>query len=58
MKVSNRFTQYYIEKKCEVCFTTHGEQSIVLCDRCDDAYHIHCIVEVCDYIESAIKRGA
>jgi hypothetical protein len=46
MKVRSRSTQYYIEKKCEECLTAHSEQSIILCDRCDDAYHIHCIVQV------------
>ena len=28
---------------CKVCFGKHDEESIILCDSCDDEYHVHCL---------------
>jgi hypothetical protein len=33
----------YKHKCCEICFKKHNEASMVLCDRCEDAFHIRCI---------------
>ena len=33
----------YKQKSCEVCRKKHNEASMVLCDRCEDAFHIRCI---------------
>lgn len=33
----------YKHKSCEVCGKRHNEAKMVLCDRCEDAYHINCI---------------
>jgi hypothetical protein len=34
----------YKQKSCEICTKKHNEASMVLCDRCEDAYHIRCIM--------------
>lgn len=31
------------DTKCEVCDSADGEDTMVLCDNCDDGYHLHCI---------------
>ena len=33
----------YKQKSCEICRKKHSEASMVLCDRCEDAYHIRCL---------------
>ncbi len=33
----------YKQKSCEVCMKKHNEANMILCDRCEDAYHIRCI---------------
>ena len=33
----------YKQKSCEVCSKKHNEAKMILCDRCEDAYHIKCL---------------
>jgi len=30
-------------KACEICAHTEDEATMLLCDKCDDGYHIHCL---------------
>ena len=34
----------YKKKECEVCRKKHNEANMVLCDRCEDAFHIKCVL--------------
>ena len=39
------FVQNYIlEKACEICKNYHDDENLLLCDFCDDGYHIYCLV--------------
>jgi hypothetical protein len=33
----------YKQKSCEICSKKHNEAKMILCDRCEDAFHIKCI---------------
>lgn len=33
----------YKLKSCEICNKKHDEANMVLCDRCEDAYHTRCV---------------
>ncbi|EGR29795.1 SET domain protein, partial [Ichthyophthirius multifiliis] len=34
---------YLLEKICEICQDFHNEDKLLLCDYCEDAYHIYCL---------------
>lgn len=57
----------YKQKSCEVCLKKHNEAKMILCDRCEDAYHAQCIkldkvpdghwiCELCQMDISKLKR--
>ena len=43
--MSSPVTQYYYDKHtvCQVCRRPHGHDNMVVCDGCDDMYHLRCL---------------
>ncbi len=43
-KANNVYNKYIELKRCEICTDFINDEYLLLCDICDDGYHIYCLV--------------